>query len=174
MPHATCLETQVPWLRTEISNICCGNPQGGLWDRLWAGDLCPALASDGVADTIWLMCRWPKMEQHCGNFCGGPQGLPVLALWFKWRQMPQWGWEGDHPYMAFTQKWPQHVNPQCCYPNWKGNYPKTKTQWKDSLALIKSQKAWSQQMRQPGVKQSSLLPSAAGLGYLVQLTLGMS
>lgn len=34
MPHATCLEIQVLWLRTEISNICCGNPPGGLWDRL--------------------------------------------------------------------------------------------------------------------------------------------
>ena len=41
-----------------------------------------------------------------------------------------------------------------CCPNRKGNYPKTRAQWKDSLPLIKAQKTWSQQMHQPGVKHS--------------------
>lgn len=185
MPHATCLEIQVLWLRTEISNIGCGNPPGGLWTG-YELETCvlPLLQvvlqiqSDWYAggpkwSTLWQLLWWST-----GASCPG--------MWCKWRQMmPQWGWEGDHPSMAFTQKWPQHVNPQCCCPNWKGNYPKTKAQWKDSLTLIKSQKAWSQQMHQPGVKHSrkqggkqhsqpGLLPFAAGVGYFVQLTLGMS
>jgi hypothetical protein len=84
MPHATYLKTQVPSLRTEISNICHGSLQGGLWDRLCAADLCPVSHSC----FRWccrcnLMSRWPKIEQHCGNFCGGPRELSVLALWCK-------------------------------------------------------------------------------------------
>lgn len=76
MPHATYLKTQVPSLRTEISNICHGSPLGGLWDRLCAGDLCPV----SHACFRWccrcnLMSRWPKMEPRCGNIRGGPHEL---------------------------------------------------------------------------------------------------
>ena len=92
MPHATYLKTQVPSLRTEISNICHGSLQGGLWDRLCAGDLCPVSRPcfRWFRAALWGLLWWStgrsSLSWHCGvsedRWCnGGGKGtiLPWLS-----------------------------------------------------------------------------------------------